>query len=126
MDVLENNLIKNDYIFVPQYRKAFPILSMEQRHEHLDNIMKNVHVIPRAVITKIQKRHQQEKENQSSILQKTYRPTLTCKENYPQNDYLLNECEQIKFLSGSNFYSVNIFIFILLNIILILHATTKS
>lgn len=126
MDIIEDNLIKNSYAFLPRYRKAFPLFSMNQRHEHLDNIVNHVNIIPRDVATNIHRRHQEEKEEQISILQKTYRPTLTCKENYPQNDFMMKECEQIQFVGNDKFYVLNIFIFILLNIILLLYARTKS
>ncbi|MAI14468.1 MAG: hypothetical protein CMM15_10650 [Rhodospirillaceae bacterium] len=126
MDILENNLINSSYAFVPRYRKAFPLFSMKQRHQHLDNIVKHVNIIPREVASNIHQRHQEEKEKQISTLQKTYRPTLTCKANYPQNDYMTRECEEIKFVGNDKFYVLNIFIFILLNIILVLYAKTKS
>ncbi len=125
MNILERNILDNSFRFEPSYRKALPVLSLEKRYGRMLTIMDNLHVIPREVVRKIQKIQQHEKQKLYQSLQNNYNAALSCKENFPQNDYLLETCQEIQTISTYNFYGTIIFIFILLNIIICFHATEK-
>lgn len=125
MNLLEQNILDNSFRFEPSYRKALPILSLEKKYARIQTIMDNIHVIPREVVRNIEKVQQFEKRKLYQSLQNNYNAALSCKKNFPQNDYLLENCQEIKTISTYNFYGTIIFIFILLNIIICFHATEK-